>query len=294
MKRTLIKILQKTASKILEPTVRGLASSRQTQILLSLKYREAAARKEMLNFDDVGFDVYSTTNEDGILLYIFSLIGTTNKKCVDIGSGSVMGSSVANLIMNQGFTGLLVDGNPRNIEIAKEFYLTQIEDCLTPPTLISAMVTAEGINGLLEKHEYTGEVDLFCLDIDGVDYWIWKALEIIQPRVVVVEYQDLLGPTHAWTVPYNPSFSVADYPVNKENNNYCGASLQAFVKLGRQKGYRLVGCNKGGWNAFFMRDGVGEDFFPEVSVQCCLQSSWNQYGTEHRFPLVKDMEWVEV
>ncbi len=294
MKKALKKFLQKASAKILEPFARGIANNRQTQILLSLRYKEVAARKESLSFEDVGFNVYSVTHEDGILLYIFSLIGFTNRKCVDIGAGSIRGSSVANLIMNHGFTGLLVDGDPHSIAVAKDFYLSQSEDSFTPPNLISAMVTAEGINKLLEGHKYTGAMDLFCLDIDGVDYWIWKALDIIQPRVVVVEYQDLLGPDHAWTVPYSPTFSTENYPVNKHDKNYCGASLRAFVNLGKQKGYRLIGCNKGGWNAFFLRNDIGADIFPEVSVESCLQSEWNLYGYKHRYPLVKDMEWVEV
>jgi hypothetical protein len=262
--------------------------------LLSLKYKEFAARSEKLCFDEVGFDVYSLTHEDGILLYIFSVIGTTNKICVDVGSGGITGSSVANLIINHGFTGILVDGDTNEIKTAREFYANLHETRLTPPKLLSTMVTAENINTILADNKCVGETDLFSLDIDGVDYWVWKALDIIQPRVVMVEYQDLLGPELSWTVPYRPDFSKSDYPINKDRNNYCGASLQAFVKIGRQKGYRLIGCNNGSWNAFFLKNGIGETLFPEEPVKNCFRSEWNRFGMEHRFPLVKDMEWVEV
>jgi hypothetical protein len=253
-----------------------------------------AAQKIKLDFEDVGFNTYSMTHEDGILLYIFSVIGMTNRKCVDIGAGSVRGSSVANLIVNHGFNGLLVDGSSKSIEHAREFYASLHETHPTLPTLISALINAENINSLIKDNQFVGEVDLFCLDIDGVDYWVWKALDVIQPRVVLLEYQDLLGPERAWTVPYSPNFFVDDYPVNKDDKNYCGASLQAFVKLGRQKGYHLVGCNNGGWNAFFVRNDLGADILPEIPAQSCFKHAWNQYGMEYRFPLVKDMEWVEV
>jgi hypothetical protein len=294
MKHFVVKGLQKIAAKLLEPAIRSLPNSRQYQILLQMKYREMAARKERLNFEDVGFNVFSATHEDGILLYILSTIGMTNRKCVDIGAGGVRGSSVANLIVHHGFEALLVDGNSRSIEQARTFYDNLKEEHPAPPVLKSAMVNAENINQLVEDLKFNGEVDLFCLDIDGMDYWVWKALEVIQPRVVLVEYQDLLGADLAWTVPYNPYFSIKDYVVNKTNNNYCGASLPAFVKLGREKGYRLVGCNNGGWNAFFVKDGLGADILPEVSPKSCFKYAWNKYGMEHRFPLVKDMEWVEV
>lgn len=292
MKKTIIKFFQKVTKKILDPTIKNLPTNHQTQILLYLKYRELAVRKEKLSFEEVGFDVYSPTHEDGIFLYIFSTIGTTNKKCIDIGSGSIQGSSVANLIINHGFKGLLIEGNPKDVEVARKYY--QEINLSNTPLLKSAMITSENINSLLSENNYIGEIDLFCLDIDGVDYWIWKALDVVQPRVVMVEYQDLLGPERAWTVPYSPAFSMSDYPVNQKNHNYCGASLSAFIKLGKEKGYRLIGCNNGGWNAFFMKNGIGEEMFPEVSAESCFKFDWNFHSIEKRFPLVKDMQWVEV
>jgi hypothetical protein len=58
----------------------------------------------------------------------------------------------------------------------------------------------------------------------------------------------------------------------------CGASLPAFVKLGRSKGYRLVGVQSLGFNAFFVRNDVGEDLLPEVSAHDCYgrtERLWN-------------------
>lgn len=292
MKQAIIKFLQKVIHKIIEPTSKNLSNTRQMQILLSLKYKELAARKEKSSFEEVGFDVYSVTHEDGIFLYLFSSIGTTNKKFVDIGAGGINGSSVANLIINHGFKGLLIDGDTQSIEFARNYYAEL--NLSNEPILKSTMITAENINSLIRENNISGEIDLFCLDIDGVDYWIWKALDVIQPRVVMVEYQDLLGPERAWTVPYSPNFSMSNYPINKDDHNYCGASLSAFVKLGKEKGYRLIGCNNGGWNAFFMKNGIGEELFPEVSAESCFKFDWNFYGMQHRFPLVKDMRWVEV
>lgn len=292
MKHSIIKFLQKIAQKLFEPITRNLSNARQTQILLALKYKDLAKQKERLSFEEIGFDVYSVTHEDGIFLYLFSSIGTTNKKLVDIGAGGINGSSVANLIINHGFTGLLIDGDTKSIEFARHHYSKL--NLSNQPTLKSTMITAENINSLIRESNISGEIDLFCLDIDGVDYWIWKALDVIQPRVVMVEYQDLLGPERACTIPYSPSFSMSNYPVNKENHNYCGASLSAFIKLGKEKGYRLIGCNNGGWNAFFMKNGIGEELFPEVSAESCFKFNWNFYGMEHRFPLVKDMQWVSV
>ena len=43
-------------------------------------------------------------------------------------------------------------------------------------------------------------------------------------------------------------------------------SLQAFVKLNRQKGYRLVGTNAIGTNAFFVRNDIPCDWFPRLTL----------------------------
>jgi hypothetical protein len=256
--------------------------------------RMARSRQRGGSLQDAAFNVYSPTGEDGILLYIFTEVGMTNRRLVDIGAGAVKGSIAANLIVHHGFSGLLLDASEKDITMARQYYARHPATRGHPPTLLATFVTAENINALMADHGVTGDIDLFSIDIDGIDYWIWRAVQAVQPRVVVVEYQDILGPDRAWTIPYRPNFNVSDYPVNREHNNYCGASLRAFVNVGREKGYRLVGCNQGGWNAFFVRQGLGEDRLPEVSVQSCLQSEWNRFGIERRFPLVKDMEWQEV
>jgi hypothetical protein len=47
--------------------------------------------------------------------------------------------------------------------------------------------------------------------------------------------------------------------------------LPAFAELGRQKGYRLIGVQSLGFNAFFVRRGLGEDLFPELRPQECYE-----------------------
>jgi hypothetical protein len=295
MKQRIKVLLWKIIASFLEPILHPVIYNRLAQIQLSLKYKETVqAQNKGLEFEQVGFNVFSSTYEDGILLYLFSLMGTTNKKCVDIGAGAVKGSDVVNLIINHGFTGLLIDGYPKNVQVLKAYLLNHPETKRNPPLLLSKMITAENVNNILSENGFSGKIDLLAIDIDGIDYWVWNAIDVVDPRVVVVEYQDILGPDRSWTVPYKADFSVRDYPQNDQSNNYCGASLRAFVKLGKRKGYHLVGCNKGGWNAFFVKEGECEKYLPEVSVESCFKYDCNRYGIEKRFPLVKDMEWHEV
>lgn len=264
--------------------------SQVSQTQLFLHYQLLRSLKLPLpKFEDTGFRVYSQNDEDGLLLYLFSLIGTTNKVCVDVGFGSPYGANATNLICNWGWTGLLIEGNESAVKQSKQFFESHNDTWIYPPRVINAWVAAENINALIQENGISGEVDLFCLDLDGVDYWIWKSLYVIQPRVVVVEYMNIWDSDQSVTVPYRPDFNRFD-----THPDYFGASLAAFVKLGREKGYRLVGCNRYGFNAFFVRSGIGEDVFPEVPPERCLEHPQAKHGNKTRLPQVIGYDWIEV
>ena len=266
-----------------------------TQILLALKFQEMMRiGSRMPGFDEVGFRAYSQSNEDGILLYIFTLIGVTNKHVVDIGAAGIEGSNTANLIINHGWIGLLLDSNEQTLGTAREFYANCPDTKILPPVTAHAWVTAENINSLIAERGFAGEIDLLSIDIDGMDYWIWKAIDCINPRVVVVEYQNFFGPDKALVIPYKSDFKLPWDDADSARAHYCGASLSAFVKLAGQKGYRLVGCNRYQYNAFFVRHGVGEEYLPEVPTDSCLNHLTSKLGMAKRYPTVKDMNWLEV
>lgn len=74
------------------------------------------------------------------------------------------------------------------------------------------------------------------------------------PRILVLEYNNLLPAEMSVSAPYSPDFR-ATIP------NFLEASLWAVVILSRKKGYQLVGCNRLAHNAFFLRTGGGGTFF---------------------------------
>jgi len=239
------------------------------------------------NFQDAGFRVYSQNDEDGLLLYIYSLIGFTNRICVDAAYGSVYGANTTNLLCNWGFHGLLIESE--HSEKTIKFFSTHKDTLIFPPKLVNAWITTENINSLCNDNQISGEIDLFSLDMDGVDYWIWKSLTEIKPRVVVVEYQDILGEEKSLTVPYSPDFDRM-----KIHPDFCGASLTAFTKLAKTKGYRLVGVNRYGFNAFYIRNDIQNKYLPEIEISDCFKHPKNKFGIEKRLPVVEKLNWVEV
>jgi hypothetical protein len=243
------------------------SESQVSQILLRLQYQELARRGlELPQFSDAEFRCNSQNGEDGILHLIFSLIGTTNRRAVEICAGDGFECNAANLIINHGWNGLLIDGDADQVTRGNAFYSTCRTTWVAPPRFINAWITAENVEPIVESQGIVGPIDLLSLDLDGNDFWVWRALDCVTPRVVVLEFNAACGPERSLSISYDPDFRL-DFSVQPYR---CGASLPAFVKLGRQKGYRLVGVESRGINAFFIRNGIGEDHFPRKSVQECF------------------------
>lgn len=145
------------------------------------------------------------------------------------------------------------------------------------------------------------EIDLLSLDIDGIDlYLLQPVLETVNPRVVVVEYQDIIGPVSALTVPYAGNFTAKWV---EGNPDFAGASIAAFVKVLSRWGYHFVGCESLGFNGFFIRaDVIREGHLAgRGSVRVvtppesgCFEGSKVKSGMEERWPGVKGERWVEV
>jgi hypothetical protein len=175
--------------------------------------------------------VFSQRGEDGVIEHIFECIGTTNSYFVEFGAKAAdMGSNTANLRINHGWNGLVMDADPRN---ASELVKTEF-------------VTAENLDTLMDRHGVPEVFDLLSIDIDGNDYWVWKGLRRHQPRVVVIEYNIFFDIHDSRTIPYRP-----DHIWDRESI-YHGASLAALYKLGREKDYSLLYCESWNPNAFFV------------------------------------------
>jgi hypothetical protein len=196
------------------------------------------------------FKKYSQTGEEGVLLSLFERIGTTNNYLVDFGAGDGFSLSNSQYLLEQGWTGLRMDGNAGN-DVKSEF------------------ITAENIVGLFEKYGVPIEFDLLCLDIDGNDYWVLKALlSKYSPRAIVLEVNGCLPVGIAQTVEYNPSFSYG-------GDDYYGASYLAFQRL--CSGYTIV-YNQQNLNLFLVRNDVVGDITPDTQELCTPYHSHNTEG----------------
>lgn len=233
---------------------------RNQQMILRLLQREAYKDSDILapGFPTTGLSVNSMQGEDGHLLHIFKQIGVTNRRFVEIGIQNGLECNTANLTFNFGWSGVLIEGSAEDAAAAQRNYA-----CFPGVTVKQSFVTKENVVELLRGANAHPEADLFSLDIDGNDYWIWEALTDFKPRVVVVEYNAVFGAERAVTIPYAADFCAG----SKHPRLYCGASLAALTKLAKRKGYVLVGCADLGPNAFYVRADQLNAKLPEVSVK---------------------------
>jgi hypothetical protein len=267
-------------------------ASKLSQLLLVQNYQSwQRGGKTLPAFADVEFRAFSQNGEDGILLYLFALLGAGGRRVLEICAGAGRECNSANLIINHGWEGLLFDGNPENVRRGRQFFASHPDTFTLPPRFVQHWITRENINSLVKENGFTGGIDLLSLDIDGIDYWLWEALDIVSPRVVVAETQCIWGSTRAVTVPYDPQFRAGFV---KHFGIYSGASLPAFVRLAARKGYRFVGVQRLGFNAFFVREDLGRDFLPAADPALCLDVPFVRWAQENLLPLVKDQPWVEV
>lgn len=198
-----------------------------------------------------GFKVYSQSDEDGLIQEIFNRIGTTNRTFIEFGVETGVECNTVKLLV-EGWNGLWIDGSEQHIATIRNTFESWVASGHLK--LRENIVTADNINALIDQANIGGDIDLLSVDIDYNDYWVWKAVTAVNPRVVVIEYNAALRPPMSLVVPYEPMRRW-------DGTNYFGASLEALVKLGREKGYRVVGCNYTGVNAFFVREDVAGDHF---------------------------------
>lgn len=195
---------------------------------------------------DVEFSIFSQFQDDGIIQFLIKKVAPISPYFIEFGVENYLESNTRFLMQNNNWSGLIFDGNSNNIESVKKSYFFWKHDLLA----YQAFVTKENINTLLETHLPNKDIGLLHIDIDGNDYWIWREISVVQPPIVIVEYNSVFGCDRAITIPYSPDFVRTNHHTS---NLYAGCSLLALCDLAEEKGYYFIGSNSAGNNAYFVR-----------------------------------------
>jgi hypothetical protein len=209
---------------------------------------------DIANINEAEFKVYSQWGEDGIIQHILKYVPIDNKVFIEFGVENYIESNTRFLLINNKWSGLILDGNKEHIEYIKKDMSVYWAHNLKAEYVF---ITKDNINDTIVKNGIPKDIGLLSIDIDGNDYWIWEAITEVKPRIVICEFNALFGPIDKVSIPYKDDFVRDTFHYS---NIYYGASLAALEFLGKQKGYALVGINSTGNNAFFVSYEYSKNF----------------------------------
>jgi len=243
------------------------------------------------------FRVFSQFGEDGIIQFLINNVEIPNKTFVEFGVEDYTESNTRFLLVNNNWRGLVMDGSSLNIEFIQRDPIYWRHNL----TAVCSFITKDNINDSIRNAGFEGDIGLLSIDIDGNDYWVWDAITAISPRIVVIEYNSVLGSSLKLTVPYDPAFvrGKAHY-----SHLYFGASLAALCDLGSRKGYYFVGCNANGNNAFFIRNDLKTSLPRKTTQEGYVESQFREARDQEgrltfasggdRLLKIKDQEFIDL
>lgn len=229
----------KTAVNILRPPEgergRVLQGQMRAQQILQLG--------KLAKLSDAGFCVTSQTDEDGILSWLVDRLCVQNQSFIEFGVSDYRESNTRYLLTTRNWRGLIIDGDPANIDVIRSDRVSYMRDLQA----VASFITRDNINDIFAKAGFADRVGILSTDIDGVDYWVLEKIEL-EADIIIVEYNDFFGDVPV-SIPYADDFMRFKVC---PHGTYWGASLGAFRYLLERRGYTFVGTNLIGVNAFFV------------------------------------------
>lgn len=269
--------------------------------LWQLKSHEVIGFRELVSS---GFRVFSQNDEDGILLRIFTQIGIQNNFVLEIGSNcsdsdiGIPENLSTNLIVNHGWHGAVFEIDSAQCEQMRYFFardlstkhfhvVTDGNSSYFSPLIMCKEITPKNINQLLAEVSAPTDLDLMIIDIDGGDFEIIRSMTDYHPRVLVVEFEKRFGAKHA-VVQYEKSAFSQKWPQSG------AASLSAWEKLLKEKGYVLCAIGTCGFNAFFVSADIVEGKIEQLDVSSGFDEHTLLSKVSSNFWLDPDDTWVKV
>lgn len=265
---------------------------KSTKVLLGkmLSNQNKGLRINKLN--EVEFQVFSQFGDDGIIQYLINNLPIQEKTFIEFGVENYKESNTRFLLINDYWSGYIIDGSKINIESIKgeqyySFYNLKVE---------AAFINKSNINELLGKSNFKQDIGILSIDIDGNDFWIWEQIQHYRPSILICEYNSLFG-FKPFTIPYQEDFVRG---VNSPFNFY-GTSLKSVYNLSKERGYTFIGCNSAGNNAYFINNQFVQNLsLPIPSLEEGFQfASFSEVWDENRNALrgeqkVKSLHGLEV
>jgi hypothetical protein len=247
IKKFFSKILQKTFKKNFDRKVFMMGAA---HILNIRKNYDSIKRLE-----DVDYKIFSQNGEDGILDYLLTCLKIDKPKFIEIGVGDYHESNTRFIFERTSCKGLIID----IIEDFKKKVSQNTKVWRGDLNILSKKIDSENFIPTIKEYNFKDNVDIFSIDVDGIDYWILEKIPKKFSKIIVAEFNPYFGSELSITVPNDPNFNRTNY----HYSNLCfGASLKAIIELLSKKGFIFLGTNLFRNNVFF----VNEDFKDQLSI----------------------------
>lgn len=224
----------------------------QQAILKELLIQNYSKDNQLLKYEH---QTFSQNGEDGIINEIFNRLGITTGEFIEIGTGDGSENNTR-LLLEFGWKGVWIDGSNKNLKtINSNFHNFIKNDKLIA---YANFVNENNINSILQKYDISKDVDLLSLDLDLTTHLVWESINYITPKVLVIEYNGFFPKSSLWEADVKDN-EVWDGSINM------GASLSTIIKISESKGYKHIGCDLTGTNAFFVLDELVSTYFSDFS-----------------------------
>ena len=204
-----------------------------------------ASYKNIKKLSNTEFKIYSQNGEDGILDYLIFSLGIERAKFIEIGIGDYSESNSRFIFERTSSKGMVVDSIPDLENKIKK----RIKIWKGDLKIVNKEINSNNVLDILKKDKMMVDLDLFSIDIDGIDYWVLDKLPKFFSKIVVLEYNPTFGYELEVSVPNISNFNRTSY----HYSNLCfGMSFRAALNLMDKKGFYFVGSNFLKNNAFFV------------------------------------------
>jgi hypothetical protein len=239
------------------------------------------------------FSGFSQNGEDGILDVLRKQLLNSNRYFIEIGAADGMQNNSSWLVVAEQYNGLMIDGNPRLVERASRM----IANHSIGVEFLNMFVNSKNIDKLKSLALHS-DPDVFSLDIDGIDYYIAKAIMDggFRPKIFAVEYNSVYGPERSMTIAYKENFV---FTTAHSTQLYYGVSIAAWKKFFSHYGYRFVTVDQKGVNGFFVDPACFDvDFLNKINGSAFVENVY-QYRKfkgpfEKQFSLIDGQRFEEI
>lgn len=252
LRRQARRVFRYAATMIVDNMMEPASSSDRGYFVAAVEWRRrwSAPACEEVDLAAHELRVSSQNGEDGVVAEVLRRTGLSDRPFfVEFGIESGTEGNCVALADQLDWKGLFIEADSQHYERLRQKYRWSNVQTL------QEMVTPGNVTEVFKQANVPADLDVLSIDIDGGDYWVWRALQGYRPRLVIVELNSGLSPTERLVVP-------ADYP-GWDGTDYFGASLGALRALAQARGYRHVHTELSGVNAFFVRRDLPGDWAEE-------------------------------